>query len=315
MTVTEGAVQTFDLTKRFGDFTAVDHVNLEIGSEVFGLLGPNGAGKTTLTRMLTTILPPTEGSAMVAGADIRREPGKVRERIGVVPQAMTLDVELTAYENMDYYGEYYHMPRQLRKKRIRELLEMVGLADRADHLVSSFSGGMKRRLEIVRSLIHGPEILFLDEPTSGLDPQARAAVWEHLVKAHKEEGITLVITTHYMDEAEGLCDRLAIVDRGKIVALGTPRELKRKVSGGDIVQADFINLPESAMKGLERADFILEIKKRDGGLTILVKNGAEAVPKIVDLVSANGGKIRTMTLREPTLDDVFLQVTGRSLRE
>ena len=309
------AVQTFDLTKRFGDFKAVDHVNLEIGSEVFGLLGPNGAGKTTLVRMLTTVLTPSEGTAMVAGADILRDPGKVRERIGVVPQALTLDVELTAYENMDYYAQYYHMPRQLRQKRISELLEVVGLTERSNNLVSSFSGGMKRRLEIVRSLIHNPEILFLDEPTTGLDPQGRAAIWDHLVKIHREEGITLVITTHYMDEAQGLCDRLAIVDQGKIVALGTPLELKRQISGGDIVEADFINLPESALMALKKADFVLEIKKRDNGLTILVKNGAEAVPRIVELADANRGKIRSITLRELTLDDVFLQFTGRSLRE
>ncbi|MGA2785424.1 MAG: ATP-binding cassette domain-containing protein [Candidatus Bathyarchaeia archaeon] len=308
-------VQTFDITKRFGNFNAVDHVNLVVESEIFGLLGPNGAGKTTLARMLTTVLTPTEGTARVAGVDILRDSGKVRERIGVVTQAMTLDVELTARENMDYYGQYHGMPRQLRQERTKELLEVVGLADRADQLVSSFSGGMKRRLEIVRSLIHEPKILFLDEPTTGLDPQGRAAIWEHLVHIHRDEGITLVITTHYMDEAEGLCDRLAIVDHGKVVALGTPRELKQKISGGDIVEADFSNLPESALKALQASDFVLEIKRRDGGLTILVKNGAEAVPRIVGLVDAKGGKIRTITLRELTLDDVFLQVTGRSLRE
>jgi len=309
------AVRTFDITKRFGDFVAVDHVNLEVGKEVFGLLGPNGAGKTTLARMLSTVLTPSYGTAEVAGADILRDPGKVRERIGVVPQALTLDVELTAWENMDYYGQYFHMPRKLRHERMTELLDVVGLSGRADQLVSSFSGGMKRRLEIVRSMLHGPEILFLDEPTTGLVPQGRAAIWEHLTKIHREEGITLVITTHYMDEAEGLCDRIAIVDYGKIVALGTPRELKQKVSGGDIVEANFTKLPESALKALEEADFVLEIKKRDDGLTILAKDGAEAVPRIVELVDAKGGKIRTITLRELTLDDVFLQFTGRSLRE
>ena len=187
----EDAVHTFGLTKRFGDFNAVDHVNLEIGSEIFGLLGPNGAGKTTLTRMLTTILPPTEGTATVAGADIVREPGRVRERIGVVAQASTLDVELSAWENMDIYGQYYHVSRQLRQKRIRELLEVVGLADRAKHVVKSYSGGMKRRLEIVRSLIHSPEVLLLDEPTTGLDPQGRATVWDYLVKVQRRIALPL----------------------------------------------------------------------------------------------------------------------------
>lgn len=309
------AVQTFALTKRFKDFVAVDRIDLEIKAEVFGMLGPNGAGKTTLARMLTTVLQPTEGTATVAGADIRREPGKVRERIGVVAQAMTLDVELTAWENLDIYGKYYGVPRTLRHERIKELLRWVGLSERARDPVGGFSGGMKRRLEIVRSLVHQPQILFLDEPTTGLDPQARAAVWDHLVTIHKDQGITLVITTHYMDEAEGLCDRLAIIDHGKLVALGSPNELKRKVSGGDIVEAELSSIPEAALGALEKADFVLEVKRRDNSLTILVKNGAEAVPRIVELVDANQGKIKTITLRALTLDDVFLHFTGRSLRE
>jgi ABC-2 type transport system ATP-binding protein len=167
----------------------------------------------------------------------------------------------------------------------------------------------------VRALVSDPQILFLDEPTTGLDPQARAAVLEYVKRIHEEHGITLVITTHYLDEAENLCDRLAIVDHGKIVAEGTPTELKRKISGGDIVEADFVSLPDTAFKALQKADFVLGVKKRDGGLTILVKNGAEAVPKIVSLVDSNGGKLRTVTLRELTLDDVFLEVTGRSISE
>jgi len=293
----------------------VNHLDLEIKHEVFGLLGPNGAGKTTLQRMLVTVLSPTEGTATVAGADIVRESDKVRERIGVVTQASTLDIELSAIENMNLYGMYYGMSRQQRQERIPELLKVVGLADRAKIPVAGYSGGMKRRLEIVRALIHEPQVLFLDEPTTGLDPQARAAVLDYVKRIHEDHGITLVITTHYLDEAENLCDTLAIVDYGKIVALGTPTELKRKVSGGDIVEADFIDLPYIAFKVLETADFVLEVKRRSGGLTILVKNGAEAVPKIVGLVDANGGKLRTITLRELTLDDVFLNVTGRSLRE
>ena len=309
----ETIVETFELTKRFGDFTAVDHVNLDVGSEIFGLLGPNGAGKTTLTRMLTTILSPTEGTATVAGVDIVRQPHTVRERIGVVSQAMTLDVELSAYENLDIYAQYYHIPREERRKRIGELLEVVGLGDRSKAVVASFSGGMKRRLEIVRSLIHDPELLFLDEPTTGLDPQARAAVWEYLVRLHKEEGITLIITTHYMDEAEGLCDRLAIIDHGGVVALGTPHELKRRAMGGDVVEAGFSSLPDIAFKALEKSDFVLNIKRRDNAISLLVKNGAEAVPRIVELIGANGGRLQTIALREPTLNDVFLHFTGREL--
>ena len=308
-------VQTFGITKTFGKLIAVDHLDLEIKQEVFGLLGPNGAGKTTLTRMLTTVLSPTEGTATVAGADIIHEANKVRERIGVVTQASTLDLELSAMENMNLYGKYYGLPREVRKERIGQLLKVVGLEDRAKIPVRGYSGGMRRRLEIVRALVHEPQVLLLDEPTTGLDPQARAAVLDYVNRIHKDHGITLLVTTHYLDEAENLCDRLAIVDYGKIVALGTPAELKRKVSGGDIVEADFSKLPDHALKALKGADFVLQIKEREGGVTILVKNGPEAVPKIVGLVDANGGKLRTITLRELTLDDVFLNFTGRSLRE
>jgi ABC-2 type transport system ATP-binding protein len=308
-------VETFGITKTFGDLMAVDHLDLEIKQEVFGLLGPNGAGKTTLTRMLTTVLSPTAGTATVAGADIIHEANKVRERIGVVTQASTLDLELSALENMNLYGKYYGLPREVRKERISELLKVVGLEDRAKIPVRGYSGGMRRRLEIVRALVHEPQVLLLDEPTTGLDPQARAAVLEYVNRIHKDHGITLLVTTHYLDEAENLCDRIAIVDYGKIVALGTPAELKRKVSGGDIVEADFLKLPDHALKALKEADFVLQIKEREGGVTILVKNGPEAVPKIVGLVDKNGGKLRTITLRELTLDDVFLSFTGRSLRE
>jgi ABC-2 type transport system ATP-binding protein len=307
------AVQTFDITKKFDDFTAVDHINLEIKDEVFGLLGPNGAGKTTLTRMLTTILVPTEGTATVAGADIIHQADKVRERIGVVTQASTLDNELSAWENMDLYGKYFGVPKKQRQEKIRELLKVVELQDRARTLVGSYSGGMKRRLEIVRAMVHEPEVLLLDEPTTGLDPQARAAVLEYIQRIHEDHGIALLVTTHYLDEADKLCDRLAIIDHGKVVASGTPTELKRQVSGGDIVDAQFSNLPEAALKALERAEFVNGVKRRDSNLTILVKNGAEAVPKIVGLIDSNGGKLRTITLRELTLDDVFLNFTGRSL--
>jgi len=309
-------VQISNLTKRFGNLVAVDRINLDIQSdEIFGLLGPNGSGKTTLIRMLTTILQPTDGTAKVAGYDIRKNPTEVRESIGVVSQAMTLDIELTAWENMDLYAKYYNVPREIRSTRIRELLKVVGLAERANFTVGSFSGGMKRRLELIRSLVHHPKILFLDEPTTGLDPQARNAVWEYLKKIHKEEQITMVITTHYLDEAEVLCNKVGIVDFGKLVEVGTPNELKRKIMGGDVVEAEFSTLPDEAFNELESSDFVVKLNKRDNTLTILAKNGAEAVPKIIELVNAKGGKIRSVTLREPTLDDVFLHYTGRSIRE
>jgi ABC-2 type transport system ATP-binding protein len=265
--------------------------------------------------MLTTVLQPTEGTAKVAGIDIRRDPNKVRQQIGVVSQAMTLDIELTALENMELYAKYYGVPSTIRHQRIPELLEVVGLNERADFTVGSYSGGMKRRLELVRSLVHRPKVLFLDEPTTGLDPQARSAVWEYLRRIHKEQRVTIAITTHYLDEAEALCDRVAIVDYGKLMALGTPTELKRKVMGGDVVEAEFTSLPDEAFDALKNSDFAIQIRKRDGSLTLLVKQGAEAVPKIVEIVNAKGGKIDSITFRQPTLDDVFLHFTGRSIRE
>jgi len=310
------AVLTRDITKRFGELTAVDKINLSIDSrEIFGLIGPNGAGKTTLVRMLTTVIQPTEGTAVIAGFDIREDPDGIRRSIGVVSQASTLDVELTAWENMNIYAKYYDVPAEIRKERIKELLGIVGLSDRANFTVGSYSGGMKRRLELVRSLIHQPKVLFLDEPTTGLDPQARSAVLDYLRDLHKIHDITIVLTTHYLEEAESLCDRIAVVDYGKVVALGTASELKRKAMGGDVVEAEVTALPNEALEALKASKFALDVKKRESTLTVLVRNGAEAVPKIVELVAANEGNIRSITLRAPTLDDVFLHYTGRSIRE
>jgi len=310
------AVRTEDITKRFGELTAVDRINLSIDSrEIFGLIGPNGAGKTTLVRMLTTVIEPSDGTASVAGFDVRKDPDQVRRSIGVVTQASTLDVELTAWENMDIYAKYYGVPAETRKERIKELLGIVGLSDRAKFTVGSYSGGMKRRLELVRSLIHEPKVLFLDEPTTGLDPQARSAVLEYLRDLHKVHDITIVLTTHYLDETELLCDRLAVVDYGKVVALGTSAELKRNATGGDVVEAEVAALPNVALEALKSSKFALDVKKRENTLTLLVKSGAEAVPRIVELVDKNGGKISSITLRAPTLDDVFLHYTGRSIRE
>ena len=312
----KAAVLTQDITKRYGDLTAVDKINLSIDSrEIFGLIGPNGAGKTTLVRMLTTVIPPTDGTAVVAGFDIRHDADSVRRSIGVVSQASTLDVELTAWENMNIYAKYYDVPAEARRERIRELLGIVGLSDRANFTVASYSGGMKRRLELVRSLVHQPKVLFLDEPTTGLDPQARSAVLEYLRSLHKIHDITIVLTTHYLEEAESLCDRIAVVDYGKVVALGTATELKRNATGGDVVEAEVAVLPNEALEALKTSKFVLDVKKRENTLTLLVRNGAEAVPKIVELVDANRGKIRSITLRAPTLDDVFLHYTGRSIRE
>ena len=233
------AIQARELTKRFGDFTAVDHVSFEVRrGELFGLLGPNGAGKTTLSRMLTTLIVPTSGQGFVAGFDVARDPERVREAIGVIPQALTSDLDLTGWENVDIYGGFYNLGRRARRERAQHLIHLVGLTERANDLVQTYSGGMRRRLEIARGLIHSPEVLFLDEPTIGLDPQSRRAVWDLLEQLRRETGLTISLTTHYMDEAETLCDRIAIVDGGKIIAIGTPAELKAMVKGSDRIELE-----------------------------------------------------------------------------
>ena len=206
--------------------------------ELFGLLGPNGAGKTTLIRMLTTLIVPTSGQGFVAGFDVARDPGRVREAIGVIPQALTSDLDLTGWENVDIYGDFYDLSRRVRRERAQHLLHMVGLTERANDLVATYSGGMRRRLEIARGLIHSPEVLFLDEPTIGLDPQSRRAVWDLLEQLRTETELTISLTTHYMDEAETLCDRIAIVDGGKIIAIDTPAELKAMVKGADRIELE-----------------------------------------------------------------------------
>src|SRR4029077_16008117 len=231
---TPAAIQARETVKRLGGFAAVDGISFEVPQgELFGLLGPNGAGKTTLTRMLTTLITPTSGDAVVAGEDVIHEPARVRENIGVIPQALTSDLDLTGWENVDIYGEFFGLSRRERRERGNRLLKMVGLSERAHDLVATYSGGMRRRLEIARGLFHSPDVLFLDEPTIGLDPQSRRAVWDLLETLRKESEITISLTTHYMDEAEQLCDRIAIVDAGKIIALDTPVGLKSMVPGSD----------------------------------------------------------------------------------
>ncbi|MFQ5949941.1 MAG: ATP-binding cassette domain-containing protein [Nitrospiria bacterium] len=222
------AIVVNKLVKRYGSLSAVDHITLQVASgECFGSLGPNGAGKTTLIRILTGLIKQTEGKAIVAGFDVSKRPDDVRRAIGVVSQAMTTDLDLSGWENLDIYARYYEVPLKERKSRIGKLLDLIGLASRADDLVATYSGGMRRRLEIARGLIHRPQILFLDEPTIGLDPQSRRVVWELLQRFRREDRLTIFLTTHYMDEADLLCDRIAIIDNGKIIALDTPENLKK----------------------------------------------------------------------------------------
>jgi ABC-2 type transport system ATP-binding protein len=311
------AIDTHELTKRFGSFTAVDKVSFSVKrGEVFGLLGPNGAGKTTVVRMLTTLVVPTEGNATVAGHDVRRHPHRVRERIGVIPQAMTSDLDLTGWENVDIYGEFFGLSRRERRIRGQRLIELVGLKERQKDLVATYSGGMRRRLEIARGLIHSPEVLFLDEPTIGLDPQSRRAVWDLLETLRGESEITISLTTHYMDEAESLCDRIAIVDAGKIIALDTPVGLKSAVPGSDRID---LEIEKSAAKIAEllHGQPFLRAVEREGArrLKITTDDGAHTLPKVLDLIEANGDRATSVNVQRVSLEDAFIHFTGHTLRD
>ncbi len=311
------AIVAKGLTKRFGSFTAVDAVGFEVQrGEVFGVLGPNGAGKTTLTRMLTTLIVPTAGRATVAGCDVIRNPHSVRERIGVIPQALTSDLDLTGWENIDIYGEFYGMPRRKRRERGERLLEMVGLSERAGDLVATYSGGMRRRLEIARGLIHSPEVLFLDEPTIGLDPQSRRAVWDFLEVLRGETGLTISLTTHYMDEADVLCDRIAIVDHGKIIALDTPAGLRASVEGADRIEVEVTGNSARIAEHLRTQPFLRGVTLNDNGtLTISADDGAHIIPRVIDEIEASGGSVASISVHKLSLEDVFIQFTGHSLRD
>jgi ABC-2 type transport system ATP-binding protein len=311
------AIRTHELSRRFGTFTAVDRVTLEVGKgELFGLLGPNGAGKTTLIRMLTTLIEPTSGQAWVAGHDVVKAARQVRESIGVVPQALTSDLELTAWQNLDVYGEFYGLGRTQRRARAEHLLEMVGLRDRAHDMVATYSGGMRRRLEIARGLIHSPRVLFLDEPTIGLDPQARHAVWDLLEQLRADSDLSISLTTHYMDEAEKLCDRIAIIDAGKIVAIGTTLELKRMVKGSDRIRVEVEGNAQAAIAALRVQPFVQEISQESGGALVIAANdGAHAMPRVIEQLEASGAKIKAMSIERISLEDVFISFTGRGLRE
>jgi len=302
-------VEVEGLVRRYGAFTAVDGISFEVGAgEVFGFLGPNGAGKSTTIGMLCTLLRPTEGRASVNGFDIVRRADDVRRSIGLIFQDPSLDGYLTAQENLDFHAFAYDVPSFEARERTDELLQMVELADRRHDLVKTFSGGMKRRLEIARGLLHRPRILFLDEPTLGLDPQTRGHIWRYILDLRTREGVTLFLTTHYMDEAEH-CDRIAIIDHGKIVTLDTPSSLKAQV-GGDIVH---LRTDDNDRAGDEiQARFRLEPERHDGELRLEVPRGDEFIPELVRGLS---GRIATVSVRRPTLDDVFLKLTGRAIRD
>ncbi len=317
MTTTEtNAIEVVKLKKQFGDFVAVKEVSFTVHTgEIFGLLGPNGAGKTTLIRMMTTLTPPTSGSAEVGGHNVVSDFDGVRHAIGVIPQALTSDPELTARENMSIHAKLYGLTSAQRQKLIPELLESVGLTEFSDKLVGSFSGGMRRRLEIARGLVHSPKIMFLDEPTTGLDPVSRTAVWEMISKLKESAGLTILLTTHYMDEADNLCDRIAIVDHGQLVALDTPVNLKDSVPTVDIVEAEFENPPADWDAQLQKLEGVAKVTDHDGLCHISTTDGPITVRGLMDLARDRGVNVRRVSVQGTTLDDVFLYYTGRQLRD
>ena len=309
-------IEVQNLSKRFGDFTAVDTLNFSVEhGEVFGLLGPNGAGKSTLIRMLTTLVPPTSGTARVNGFDIVRQQNDVRQSIGVIPQAMTSDQDLSAVENMTIFAKLYGIPREKREQTIKSLLREVDLVQWADKPVKMFSGGMRRRLEIARGLVHEPKIFFLDEPTTGLDPVSRVAVWEMLARLKRERDLTILVTTHYMDEADKLCDRIAIVDHGKLVALDSPLKLKASIPGKNILEVSFQNAPPDWLKTLEALPEVASVKADDNIFRLSSNNGPRTAMALMEAARAAGTSIASLSVQSTTLDDVFVHYTGHQLRD
>jgi ABC-2 type transport system ATP-binding protein len=303
------SIEVTGLSKRFGSLTAVDDISFQVEEgEVFGFLGPNGAGKTTTINILCTLMRPTAGSARVAGYDVATQRDAVRQSIGLVFQDPTLDDRLTAYENMRFHAHIYNLPGKEHAPRIEEALRVVDLWDRRHAVVRTYSGGMRRRLEIARGMLHYPHVLFLDEPTIGLDPQTREHIWDYIIELQRKHAITIFMTTHYMEEAEH-CDRIAIIDQGKLVALDTPDALKRMV-GADIVSLRTEDNARASQEIKER--YGLETQQEDSRIRLEVADGAEFIPR---LVRELGVAVASIDLHRPTLDDVFLKLTGRAIRD
>ncbi|MDQ4017394.1 MAG: ATP-binding cassette domain-containing protein [Thermoproteota archaeon] len=294
------------LVKKYGDHIAVDNLTLDINeNEVFGLLGSNGAGKTTIIHMLATLLKPFSGSATVNGYDIVCQPAKVRSSIGIVFQAPSSDDMLTGYENLQLHSMLYSIPRHTRKQRIDEVLKLVGLTERRHDQVKTYSGGMRRRLEIARGLLHKPKVMFLDEPTLGLDPASRETMWKYIQRLVREEKMTVILTTHYMEEADILCDRIGIIDKGRIVALDTPKGLKAGL-GGDIIRIKTRYNPDK----ISQLDFVHKVEQSNGFLVLSVNNAKRDLPMLLRQVEAE-----IVEFASPTLNDVFIHLTGRKMKE
>jgi len=312
------AIEISHLKKVFGDFAAVDDISFSVKKgEIFGLLGPNGAGKSTIIRILCTLTRPTAGKATVAGYDIVKQDSKARQHLGLVSEKMIMYDQLTARENLKLFGKLYNIPKGVLNKRIDELLSFVRMEKWADHRISTFSTGMKQRINVIRALVNQPEILFLDEPTLGLDPQSTAEIRELIRRINTENGTTIILTTHIMVEADILCNRMGIIDHGKIVALDTPSNLKKLVSGSDssAFEIEICNLEPSMMLSLQSLSSVKSLVQEDPTHLTVRANGSDSFDSIVDNLRKNGAKIIMMKNLEPTLEDVFLHLTGRDSRE
>jgi ABC-2 type transport system ATP-binding protein len=309
------AIKVNNLSKSFNGFTAVDNISFAVpNGELFGLLGPNGAGKTTTINMLATLLKPTSGDAWVGGCPVATDRDGVRRSIGIVFQEAALDNRLSGRENLQFHAMMYGIGREERKSRIAAVLELVELTDRADILVEKYSGGMKRRLEIARGLIHRPKVLFLDEPTLGLDTQTRRHIWDYIKKLNQENGVTVILTTHYMEEADFLCQRVAIMDGGKFVAIDSPARLKDSL-GGDVVSLEIGENIGNLLEQFKTLPWIRSLKQHENLVSMSLEHGERRIPELIQLAQSAGATVNCVQLRKPSLEDVFLNFTGRSIRE
>jgi ABC-2 type transport system ATP-binding protein len=315
--VSGDAIVVDHITKKYGDFTAVDDVTFNVHQgEIFGLLGPNGAGKSTLIRMMTTLLPITSGRALINGFDVSKQADAARHCMGVIPQALTSDIDLTVQENLSIYAKLYGVPAEERERNIEDLLRTVDLLKWRNAQTKTLSGGMRRRLEIARGLVHSPKIFFLDEPTTGLDPVSRVAVWEMLTEIKNRRALTILITTHYMDEADRLCDRVAIVDHGKLVALDLPMALKASVPGTNVIEAQFLNAPGNWEEELKTLEDVTSVQPEAANMyRILSSNGPKTTTELVELAVRSKVDVKSLSVQNTTLDDVFVHYTGRQLRD
>ena len=310
------AIDVRSIVKKFGDFTAVNGISFAVEEgEIFGLLGPNGAGKSTLIRMMVTLLAPTAGTAVVNGFDVIKQSDGVRRSIGVIPQAMTSDLELSVEENLIIFAKLYGVPRPKRIKLIDELLQAVELTQWRHAQVKNLSGGMRRRVEIARGLVHEPRIFFLDEPTTGLDPVSRVAVWEMLGRIKSERNLTILITTHYMDEADKLCDRIAIVDHGELKALDSPLRLKASIPGKNVLEVTFSATPPDWEERLKQLPDVETVTGVDQIFRLKSQNGPATTLALMELAARSGVTVHSLSVQSTTLDDVFVHYTGRALRD